>query len=238
MSNRKITITYNQQRFPAAPAPPPYVYLLRVTVEQPYTEPAAFKTCLVVRKGSDYLDEIPVRVGSYAEVMRNTSPVLVDLPPLVTRFSSTSMPTGNYLSAGNKIKILNIPEAWQMFFGAPLEQTYTIASNVKDTEPLQEAIVTTPFPAFGRNLRYEILDNADVRVYPPSGTSLPTDGVANRDYTGLLGSEFLCSDVAATFRTDLQAVRTFRALAEADARLLISTEDSDTYTTVNLEVYE
>ena len=159
-------------------------YLLRTLIDPTYSQPDAVDFCLVVKKGDSTAVEELMRVASFAEFI--TTP-LEALPTTVDVFSSPSLAAAAP-QVGDVIKV-NSPLMWRQFFFA-LVQTEVVVTSV--TSPT-EVVVTPAFPAFGRELTFEVWRGASLILPAAIPYVYPTDGVATRDYTGLTGIEFLAN---------------------------------------------
>ena len=190
-------------------------FMLRVTVEPVNTSPDVLKKCLVVVKGDATTSEYLERVAEYDDVV--TSP-LPEQPLLVDRFSSEGY--GPFL-INDTIHIVSYPQIWTSYFGYTGDIT-VIAWNVDDPDNP----IVNPLPAFGNNISFRV--GSDPNVY--------ADGVANRYYNGLPGSQFLTDDTVFEYPNFDTANNTIIS-AEADAQSLVDAMNADNYSGIDTEDY-
>ena len=221
MSYAEIEIEYTKIRVGTSPN---YTYLMQVTVDPVLTEPAALETCLVVLAGDSTTDEAIMCVGDVAEVV-TAGAQLETLPAAIDRFQSTWMSSVG-VAIGDVIAIdsADVPEVWTQFFGV----TGVTATVTDNSDPADVIITSGKFPAFARNL-----------VFSLAGVTGGTDGVANRDYTGItgMGMEFLAASHCDSWTGLSGADNKFTSL-RAQAQSLVDELNSDNYTDVVDEVYD
>lgn len=206
-------------------------YALRATIEQTTSQPDALDNCLVVKKGDAGTDEELMRVGSFAEVV--TTP-LDALPATVPLFSSPSLaliPGG--ILAGDII-VVTPPFVWQQYFGIGFD-FQTVVDN--PSVAANTVSVVTPFPAFARNMTYVVRRGLTVML-PVDGTPpYPNDGVANRDYSAVVGTEFLANDQASSW-ADIDTAEGRQQAMELAAQALVNSVKEDNYTGQDDRIYE
>lgn len=213
-------------------------YTLRTTIEQTTSTPNALDKCLVVQKGDSGANEVIMRVGTYAEVV--ASP-LNDLPATVNLFYSPSLSSiAGGIQQDDIIKVDPVPFLWAQHFGTVAPFQTVVDDHLFATNTVS---VVTPFPAFARNLRFQVLRGASillpVPLIPPAITpDDPVDGVANRDYTAWPGAtQFLASDHADTWNDIDEAEGRYQQL-RMTAQSLVDEMKQDNYTGQADEVYE
>ena len=202
-------------------------YMLNTVVNQATSFPTPVAAPLVIQKGDDTTDEELVRIAERSEIV--TIP-FTPLPTSIRIFSSLSLPLAQIgdpsdplvplaptaILAGDIIRVTT-PDLWQEFFGVISTVEYEVATIVSPTE----VTITTDFPAFARNLPFEVL--RDGTTILPVGDPLvyPTDGLANRDYTGLSETYYLASSHVDSW-TDLTVAENRVTNLKSQAKLLIN----------------
>lgn len=174
---------------------PGVAYLLQTDIDQVYTIPDEAKTCLVVKKGDVTAAEELLRVATYTELISSPLPAL---PSDVDIFTSPSLTlaedppgTPTTIQVGDIIRV-TCPLVWRQFFAAAVQEDFTVDTVNSPTE----VVVSSPFPAFGRALTYEVWRGGS-RILPAAvPLEYPEDGLANRNYFGLPGTEFLAASHA------------------------------------------
>lgn len=213
-------------------------YTMRTVIEQTTSDPDALDKCLVVRKGDSGVEESLRRVGVYAEVVTSPKP---DLPATVNLFSSPSLSSiiGG-IQNGDIIKVDPVPFLWAQHFGTVAPFQTVVDDHLFATNTVS---VVTPFPAFARNLKFQVLRGVTillpVPLIPPAVTpDDPIDGVANRDFTAWLPgvTEFLASDHADTW-TDIDEADGRYTSLRIEAQSLVDEMKQDNFTSQNDEVY-
>lgn len=215
-------------------ADPDVEYLMRTVVNAGYSTPDAIDTCLVVLKGSAGADERLMRVANTTELV--TTP-LDALPPTVTRFSAPSLASiaGPGIQDGDKITV-ETPFLWRQFFGASDWIEYTVAASGVVTPT--EVIVTSAFPAFGRNLKFYVKQGA-TDLLPTSGLAgdYPIDGLANRNFSGVSGS-YLLTGTHADSWSDLDVANALQVSLRGEAQSLVDALNEDNYSGTSEEIFE
>lgn len=184
MSYARIELNFSKYSDPGV------AYLLQTVIDQVYTTPDNAKSCLVVQKGSSSAAEELLRVATYTELISSPLP---SLPTDVDVFSSPSLTlaenppgTPTTIQIGDVIRI-TCPLIWRQFFAAATQEDFIVNTVNSPTE----VTVSSPFPAFGRVLTYEVWRGGS-RILPAAiPLEYPEDGLANRNYFGLPGTEFL-----------------------------------------------
>jgi hypothetical protein len=204
-------------------------YALRATIEQTTSEPDALDNCLVVKKGDAGSDEELMRVGDFAEVVTTPKDAL---PATVSLFSAASLSLilGGILP-GDVINVVP-PFIWTQYYGSPNPFQTVVDTVVSPTE----VIVVTPFPAFGRQLTFDVFRSLTVILPVTEVPPYPIDGVANRDYTLVSGTEFLTNDQASSWANIDTANGRYAAMQE-EAQLLVNAMKEDTYSGQSDKVY-
>lgn len=213
-------------------------YTMRTVIEQTTSDPDALDKCLVVRKGDSGAEESLRRVGTYAEVVTTPKP---DLPLTVNLFYSPSLSSiAGGLQVDDIIKVDPVPFLWAQHFGSVAPFQTLVVDPLFATNTVS---VATPFPAFARNLKFQVLRGATillpVPLIPPATTpDDPIDGVANRDFTAWLPgvTEFLASDHADTW-TDIDEADGRYTQLRVNAQSLVDEMKEDNYTGQHDEVY-
>ena len=223
MSRARLEITYEKTREGVGPA---YDYLMRTTVNTVVTRPASIYKALVVHKGDKLADEFLHRVGTRDDIV--VTP-LEDLPELVNRFSADSLTAISGLVNGDIIKIAanNLPVIWTRFFSQVSEVQAVV---IDDTDPYDVVVDAPGFPAFARLLAFSV-ERASVTIHTAD------DGVANRDYTGLTGTDFITTDHADGWTNFEDANNKYESL-RTEAQSLVDAMNADNFSGVDQERYE
>jgi len=210
-------------------------YLMHAYVGQSVSTPEALRKCLKVRKGSPTQDEKLWSIADYSDLYPTQVPD--DLPTTVDLFTSASIPDAT-VNIGDKITLSTYPDIWSQFY-AGFVSTYTI-TGVSGSAPNIELTVGSPFPTFGRNMTFRIYASDGVTpVYPAAGVLPLTDGVANRDYTGLSGTYYLATMSDADLGTDLQVALDKQPALESQAQALVDAVNlNDDFLGTDTEVFE
>lgn len=206
-------------------------YLLRAIVDPTESKPDLIKNCLVVAAGSSSAQERLVRVATYADLI--TTPFEV-LPETVNVFSSPSLDSleGGSILVGDEIYATS-PFLWKQFSGVSDVFECEVITVIDPTT----AIVTPPFPFFGSQLKFCVKRGGHFMLGTnPYASTCPIDGLANRDYTGLTGPNYLTAYHADSWSnlTDAEnAYASFRAQAQS----LVDALNADHYQGEFQEVY-
>ena len=223
MSRARLEIKYEKSREGVGPL---YEYLMRTTVRTVATTPTSLYNALVVHKGDKTANELLHRVGTRDDII--ISP-LEELPVLVNRFSADSLTGMGGLANGDIIVIEahNLPTIWTRFYS----QTTTFYAEVIDDSDPYDVIVNDPgFPSFARLLDFSV-QRAAVTIHDG------TDGVANRDYTGLTGIDFLAEDHSDTWNSFEEADNKYESL-RTQAQSLVDAVNADNFSGVEQERYQ
>jgi len=223
MGYARLEITYEKSREGAGPL---YEYLMRTTVNTVVTTPSSIYAALVVHKGDKIADEFLHRVGTRDDIV--VTP-LEDLPELVNRFSADSLTAISGLVNGDIIKIAanNLPVIWTRFFSQVSEVQAVV---IDDTDPYDVVVDAPGFPAFARLLAFSV-ERASVTIHTAD------DGVANRDYTGLTGTDFITTDHADGWTNFEDANNKYESL-RTEAQSLVDAMNADNFSGVDQERYE
>jgi len=182
MSYAQIDMEFTKYSDPGGTA-----YMLNTEINSVTSSPDVVDTCLVVQKGDDTAAEELVSIATRDQLV--VTP-LTALPTTIARFSSPSLAllqigdplASTTVQAGDVIRVTT-PDLWQQFFPVGASVDYTVVTVVSATT----VTVTPEFPAFARNLTFEVIRSGTtiLPTPPPSGSSTvyPTDGLANRDYS-------------------------------------------------------
>jgi len=199
---------------------------MRTTVNTVVTRPASIYKALVVHKGDKLADEFLHRVGTRDDIV--VTP-LEDLPELVNRFSADSLTAISGLVNGDIIKIAanNLPVIWTRFFSQVSEVQAVV---IDDTDPYDVVVDAPGFPAFARLLAFSV-ERASVTIHTAD------DGVANRDYTGLTGTDFITTDHADGWTNFEDANNKYESL-RTEAQSLVDAMNADNFSGVDQERYE
>jgi len=223
MGYARLEITYEKSREGAGPL---YEYLMRTTVNTVVTTPSSIYAALVVHKGDKIADEFLHRVGTRDDIV--VTP-LEDLPELVNRFSADSLTAISGLVNGDIIKIAanNLPVIWTRFFSQVSEVQAVV---IDDTDPYDVVVDAPGFPAFARLLAFSV-ERASVTIHTAD------DGVANRDYMGLTGTDFITTDHADGWTNFEDANNKYESL-RTEAQSLVDAMNADNFSGVDQERYE
>lgn len=226
MGYANLDITYEKTREGTGPA---YEFLIQTTIDPVITAPTELETALVVQKGDETGDEVILRVGDRTEVV--VTP-LDTLPATVNMFSSSSFVAlyGSFVVA-DIITILtaDLPTIWSRFFSTVTTFTTVVNSIAAPATPTSPIVIPI-FPAFARELTFSVTRG---------GIDLGTfyDGVANRDYTGLTGTEFL-TDTHADKWDDYDTANNKYESLRAEAQSLVDAMNVNNFDGVTEENYD
>lgn len=223
MGQAQLKITYTK----VASSPD---YAMRTLIDSVESTPDVVDSCLVVRKGGSGADEYLARIATLTDLQPTP---LSSLPSSVERFSSLALlsllPGG--LQNGDLIRIYNIPFMWNYFFG---ESNGSVAREVVDDNDPFDVVVDPVFPTFGRNLSFSVTRAGYVIV---GQTTLPTDGLANRDFSSFPGElYFLTNEHYDQWASIDDADNKFYTL-RGEAQALVTALNVDTYTGTIEELY-
>lgn len=221
MSYAQLTVKYTRQTQVGIG------YLLETVVNTVGSTPAEIYDCLVINKGSASTDETIARVATFAEM--SSLPLL---PTAVRTFSSPSLTLmpGGTPQIGDEITITQNPPPpiWQFIYGAaPSDKVYTVVAVNSPTE----VVVDQDFHAFGRNLVFDIQ-----RPSPLFKLVGKTDGVANRDYTALIGTLFRARAHGDLWEDYADAQNKYESL-RAEAQALVDAYNTSEFTGTTEETY-
>jgi len=192
-------------------------YLMHTSVNNYVSAPTDIRTCLVVNRGDESAEERMRGVCTFHEL--TTLPML---PLYPTRFGSVMYPVN--LVNGDILHIES-PNKWRKLFNAPVQFdcVVTDASNPAEVviSPTSSMIMQgfTSMPSFARKLTFKV--NGNFTEY--------TDGLVNRDYTGLSGSLFLAGSHADTWLDLVDAQNKFEAVP-GEAQTLVDAMNEDRWT--------
>ena len=205
-------------------------YLLETVVNTSGSTPSEIYDCLIVNKGGVSTDESIARVAVYNEMPSGVS-ALPLLPSTIRVFSAPSLSSlpGGTPQVGDIIRITQTPPPpiWQFIYGAaPSDREYEVVTVNSPTE----VIVDQDFPAFGRSLTFEVERASVVEL---SGVS---DGLANRDYTGLVGTLFR-TRAHGDFWEDYEDAQNKYDSLRAEAQSLVDAYNATEFTGTTEETY-
>jgi len=216
-------------------------YMLRTEINSLTSTPDAVDTCLVIQKGDDTSNEELVSVATRDQLV--VTP-LTALPATIATFSSPSLlqaQTGDPLAptsiqTGDVIRVTS-PDIWKQFFTVGTTVDYTVDTIVDTTT----VTVTPEFPAFARNLTFEVIRSGTtiLPTPPPSGSSTvyPTDGLANRDYSATpTETQYLASEHVDSW-TDLTVAENRLISLKVQAESLITEMNTAEWTGTESAVY-
>lgn len=202
-------------------------YLLRTTVNPYESTPDEIRKCLVITKGDEVSEERISRVATFSEIGDGTP--LPELPLAVEIFSSALYTTP--FSNGDSIAIAS-PDKWVQLYNTPA----TFYCEVVDDSNPDYPVVTpsaamqlqgfTYLPAFGRKLSFSV-----------NGGSVFTDGLANRDYTGLPGVVFRAETHGDTWENLADATALYDSLP-GEAQSLVDAYNEDRWSGDSTQRYE
>jgi len=220
MSNGQLTLEYQKNNVPSVG------YFMKTIMKVSGTDPADLYDCLVVNKGDAGTDEVIARVATFIEIF--SSPLDL-LPNTVNLFSSPSLPGG--IAPGDLIHFgagvgLVMPPIWQHIYGLT-SLTVEVATVISPTE----VSLVSPCPAFARNIPFQY-----EKISPP-GTTNAVDGLANRDFSGVVGSFFRTQEHGDMWSSFAAADNKYQAL-RAEAQSLVDAYNEDRYSGDIEETYE
>jgi len=171
----KITVTFTKRAIGSPPGDDGY--FVRTKVETS-TTPDELETPFVITKASFPTAEQYTRVATLSDL----ATLSVDVPPVnLIRSTSFLGAVGTFL-AGDVITIMSpLSPVWREM-GVSAGKTYTVNSVVG-----VDGIVGENFLAYAQNIKFTV--TRGTAVYGPY-----SDGQADRDYTGFVGTEFLVGD--------------------------------------------
>jgi len=202
MGYAQLTIEYKKQ------TPLAGVYLMETLVTTSETYPTELYKCLKVKKGSAGVEEELVDVVTESEL---TS--LDELPASIRVFSSPYLSTmpGGTPQAHDIIRIQVMPDVWEYLYGAsPGTVDYEVVTVIDPNT----VVVDQDFPAFGRDLGFQVYRSTTLYV------DVPDSGLANRDYSGLVGLYFRATSHGDSF-SDYDAANNRYESLRANAQSLV-----------------
>lgn len=206
-------------------------YLLNTVINPATTFPTPVDACLVVQKGDSSSDEELIEVADVGQLI--TTP-LPPLPSAVTTFTSPSLPSAKIgtplvataIQVDDVIRITTTPDIWQQFFSVSATNVDYIVTEI--VSPTQVKVAN--FPAFARNLPFEVY-RSGTKILPVGSPLVPpTDGVANRDYTATPTKDYYLAASHADSWADLTVAETRIINLKADAESLINAMNTADWT--------
>lgn len=212
-------------------------YMLSTEINSLTSTPDAIDTCLVIQKGDTTGNEELVSVATRAQLV--TTP-LTALPSTIATFSSESLPLAKIgdplaptaILTGDVIRVTT-PDLWQQFFAVGTSVDYTVTAVIDTTT----VTVTPEFPAFARNLTFEVIRSGTTILPTGSPTVYPTDGLANRDYSATPSETYYLAASHVDSWTDLTVAENRVISLKAQADSLVTEMNTAEWTGTESVVY-
>lgn len=218
----KITIKYEKETHASD------FLTMKTTVQTTGTSPSDLYDCLLISKGSASIEERIYDIATFDDIFAPTPTDL--LPTEIRQFSAPSLdeidPMYSEIQVDDVIVVTN-PDFWKLVFGVPATTEYTVVTKVDSTH----VVVDQDFPAFGRSLTFTVKRGVTTIL------TTRTDGLANRDYSGVVGIYFRARSHSDWWDNVEVADNKYEAL-RASAQSLVNAYNEDKYTETVEELYE